>query len=182
MTRHRRNCSEVRNRVGFAFFRLNAELVGRQSRSRCVCKQDPEDSISHFRSSCPGAQLVFPYPKYANSPFPQQSGYLLSPPPVARYFGAPVRSVGLGEPKAFGTSVPETPIHEYCNGLFGKPKIWAPWNGLRVHLPSAYSRSHKNESQSPFGGAVAGRSDLRHQGASVVSCQSVHTPDSGDNR
>jgi hypothetical protein len=164
------------------FFKLKANTAGRPPGIRRLSKQIPRDLIARFRSAHFAAEHVFPYPNYADSRFPQQSSYLQGPLPVGRYFGAPVRSVCFGEPEASGTSVPEAPVHEHGNALFGEPKIWAPRNRSCVHLPTAYCCSYKSEPHSLFCRTVACRSDLRHECASFAYRQNVHSPSRGDNR
>jgi hypothetical protein len=147
-----------------------------------LSQQDLMESSTHVRPTYSAAKFVFPYPEHSNSLRSEKSAKGPRTLPIAVNFQGPVSTICFGKPKASGAPMPEAPIHKYGNLPFGEPKVRPPGNRAWVHLPSAYRRSHKNESQSLLGRTVAHRSDLRHERASFACWESLQLPHGEDRR
>ena len=147
-----------------------------------LSQQDLMEASTHLQPTYSAANLVFPDPDHSDSLRSEKSANYPRALPIALNFHGPVSAICLRKPKASRAPVPETPVHKYGNLLFGKPKVRPPRDRPWVHFPSAYRRSHKNESQSQFGRTVAHRSDLRHERASFSCWGSLQLPHCGDQR
>jgi hypothetical protein len=167
--------------ITVGFRQIEGEPGKWRATTRRLSEQNSTDLIGHFCSAHFGPEFVLPHSNHTNSHCLKPLNYDACARLVTGDFQRPVFPVSLRKAKTSRASVPEAAIHKYCHPLFGKPKIWTPWNRLGVHFPSNDCRSHENEPQSLLRRTVAGGSDLRHERASFVSCQSVHSPDRGDN-
>lgn len=137
--------------------------------------EDVANSGFHLHSSQLGGKTVLPYSKHANSTLLQEPSYFASAFLVVLYFSYPVVLVSCRKPKASCTAMPETPVHKYGEAMSGEPKVGTAKYPGWVQTPAPDSCAYENRPQSVLRGPVAAGSNPRHQDASLLFCQHIHS-------
>lgn len=137
--------------------------------------QHSADLGCHLPSPKFGAQTMFPHPERTNSALHQSPSYLLIPSFVPLYFTFPVSPVSCWKTKASGAAVPKTAVYKYRNAKLREPKVGTAEDAGGVQTPTFDSALDENRSQPTLRGAVIGRPNLRHDDASSLLCQRVHS-------